>query len=251
MNASFDELIQDGLNLPIEGWDFSPIKARSRSHSPSWNYKALARSRMRGIHSMLDQDTGGGEVLSSLGPFPPQTWATESYPPNIPIAKNRLEPLGIQLISDYTISSIPLPAGNLDLVLNRHGGYDECELYRLLKPGGIFLTQQVGGKNCIQLNELLQDRVYFEYAYWTKDLIAGRLIEAGFELLSIMEEFPVLEFSDVGAIVFYLRLVSWQVGDFNVDTYRSKLLSIQQDININGPLKVKEHRILAEARKPG
>jgi SAM-dependent methyltransferase len=250
MKPSFDDLIRDGLTLPISGWDFSAIKDRSTSGSPSWNYRALARRHMQGIRSMLDQDTGGGEVLSTLGPFPPQTWAGENYPPNIPIAKNRLEPLGIQVLSNYPDASIPLPSGCLDLVLNRHGGYAESELYRLLKPGGIFLTQQVGGRNCIRINELLQEKVNFMYSYWTRDLITSKLAGGGFEILTVMEEFPPLEFFDIGALVFYLRLVSWQIDDFTVEKYHSRLMAIHQEIQSNGPLKVNEHRILVEARKP-
>jgi SAM-dependent methyltransferase len=250
MKDSFDDLIQDGLSLPISGWDFSSIKNRSKEHRPLWNYHALAHSHMHGITSILDQETGGGEVLSSLTPFPPHTWATESYPPNIPIAKKRLEPLGVQIISSYTISSIPLPDSSLDLVLNRHGGYSPGELFRLLKPGGIFLTQQVGGQNCIHLNELLQDQVEFEYSYWTVDLITRQLKDAGFGLLTTMEDFPVLEFFDIGALVFYLRIVSWQIADFSIDKYRNKLRGIHQEILANGPLKVNEHRILVEAQKP-
>jgi len=205
---------------------------------------------MQNITSMLDQDTGGGEILSTLAPFPPHTWASENYPPNIPVAKSRLEPLGVKLISDYTISSIPLPDASLDLVLNRHGGYSEKELFRLLKPGAVFLTQQVGGQNNIHLNELLQEKVDFMYSYWTKKVITRRLKDAGFELLSVKEEFPPAEFVDIGAVVFCLRIISWQISDFRVDTYRDKLFAIHQDIQANGPLKVNEHRILVEARKP-
>ncbi len=250
MKDSFDDLIRDGLSLPFSGWDFSSIKNRSKEHRTSWNYRLLARILMQGITSMLDQDTGGGEVLSSLAPFPPHTWATESYPPNIPVAQKRLEPLGAQIISDYTISSIPLPDSSLDLILNRHGGYSPGELIRLLKPGGIFLTQQVGGQNCIQLNELIQDQVEFEYSFWTTDLITRQLEDAGFGLITVSEDFPVLEFFDVGALVFFLRIVSWQIADFNVDKYHDRLLSIHRDILEKGPLMVHEHRILVEARKP-
>jgi SAM-dependent methyltransferase len=166
------------------------------------------------------------------------------------VARDRLEPLGVHVISNYTISSIPLPDSSLDLVLNRHGGYAESELLRLLKPGGIFLSQQVGGQNCIHLNELLQDQVEFEYSYWTKDFITHRLIDAGFELITVKEEFPLAEFVDIGAVVFCLRTVSWQVADFNVGKYRDRLYAIHQDILAHGPLKVYEHRILVEARKP-
>lgn len=250
MMKSIDDLIQDGLSLPISGWDFSSIINRSKEHRTSWNYRALARQHMQGITSMLDQDTGGGEVFSSLAPFPPHTWATESYPPNILVAKNRLEPLGVQIITDYDDSSIPLPDSSLDLILNRHGGYSEHELIRLLRPGGIFLTQQVGGQNCIRMNELLQETVDFKYSYWTKDFITHRLLDAGFSLLATKEEFPILEFFDIGALVFFLRIVSWQIADFNVDKCHDKLLAIHQGILNRGPLIVHEHRILVEAHKP-
>lgn len=247
---SFNDLIQDAVSHSFSGWDFSFLGARWKTNEPSWDYPALARNHMRSITTMLDQDTGGGELLSTLIPFPPHTWATESYAPNIPVAKDHLEPLGVQVISDYSDSSIPLPDAGLDLVLNRHGSYSEEELLRLLKPGGIFLTEQVGGQNDICLNELLQDQVEFEYSYWTKDLITRRLTDAGFELLIIKEEFPLAEFADIGAVVFYLRIISWQVADFTVDKYRDKLHNIHQDILTHGPLQVHDHRILVEARKP-
>ena len=247
---NFDHLIQDALSLPFSGWDFSFLSDRWKTNNPSWDYPALARNYMQGITSMLDQDTGGGELLSSLAPFPPHTWATENYPPNIPVAKNRLEPLGVRIISDYTISSIPLPDSSQDLILNRHGGYSEPELLRLLRPGGVFLTQQVGGQNCIRLNELLQDNVDFMYSYWTKDVITHRLVDAGFQLLNVQEEFPLSEFTDIGAVVFCLRIVSWQISDFTVEKYRDKLYAIHQDIQAHGPLQVHDHRILVEARKP-
>ena len=210
----------------------------------------MARSHIRRAAFMLDQDTGGGEILASLAPFPKHTWASENYPPNIPVAKARLEPLGVQIISEYTISSIPLPDSSLDLVLNRHGGYSEKELFRLLKPGGIFLTQQVGGKNNIRLNELLQNQVHFPYSYWTKDVITHQLLVAGFELLSVKEEFPEAQFTDIGAVVFCLRIIAWQIEDFRVEKYRDKLLTLYNDIQAHGPLKVHEHRILVEARRP-
>jgi SAM-dependent methyltransferase len=250
ISTNFDELIQDALSMPFSGWDFSSISDRWRSAPPSWDYPALARRHMHGIDAMLDQDTGGGELLSSLAPLPPHTWATESYPPNIPIARTRLKPLGVKIIDHYSDDAIPLPDSSLDLILNRHGSYREMELMRLLKPGGIFLTQQVGGKNNIRLNELLQDDVDFMYAYWTKDTITRQLKNVGFNINVVKEEFPLSEFDDVGALVFCLRIISWQISDFDVDKYRSKLLKIHQDILRNGPLTVYEHRILVEAYKP-
>jgi SAM-dependent methyltransferase len=246
----FDRLISDALSRPYSGWDFSFLGDRWKTSEPSWDYPALARKRMLVVKSMLDLDTGGGELFSSFAPFTPHTWATESYPPNIPIAKQRLEPLGVKVISEYSDAAIPLPSASLDLVIDRHGSYSESELMRLLKPGGIFLTEQVGGKNCFRLNELLQDEPEFMYSYWTRDLITHQLTDAGFELHSVQEEFPPAEFADIGAVVFYLRIITWQVADFSVEKYRDKLFAIHQNIQASGPLQVNDHRILVEAHKP-
>jgi SAM-dependent methyltransferase len=246
----FNDLIQEALSMPFSGWDFSSFGNRWKTNEPSWDYPTQARLRMQGIQSMLDLDTGGGELLASLAPFPPQTWATESYPPNIPIARQCLEPMGVQVISDYTDTSIPLTTACLDLVLDRHGSYSEAELLRLLKPGGIFLTEQVGGQNCFRINELLQDKPEFQYSYWTKDLITQQLLDAGFELLNVQEEFPRAEFADIGMLVFYLRIIPWQVADFSVEKFRPKLYAIHEDILAHGPLQVHDHRILVEVRKP-
>ena len=249
--TNFDQLIQEAQTLSFSGWDFSVLGDRWKTSEPSWDYPHLARMHILGSHSMIDLDTGGGELFSSFAPFPPRTWATESYPPNIPVAKKRLEPLGIQVISDYLDEAIPLPDSSLDLVLDRHGSYAEAELMRLLRPGGIFLTEQVGGQNCIQINQRLQDKVEFQYAYWTKTHITDQLQAAGFELLNVQEEFPPGEFTDIAALVFYLRIIPWQVADFSLEKYLQKLYAIHQEMLTVGPLHVFDHRILVEARKPG
>ena len=70
-----------------------------------WSYASKVLPIMRRVRSMLDMGTGGGELLSFLRPFPKNTIATEMYEKSYPIAENRLEPLGINIIT-YTFSAI-------------------------------------------------------------------------------------------------------------------------------------------------
>ena len=65
---------------------------------PFWGYRGMVQKRMKGIDSMLDMGTGGGEFLASLKDLPAKTYATESYVPNILIATARLEPLGVKVV---------------------------------------------------------------------------------------------------------------------------------------------------------
>ncbi|MFC7106178.1 hypothetical protein ACFQQB_40660 [Nonomuraea rubra] len=85
------------------------------------------------------------------GPLPPRTAATEGYAPNLPIARARLEPLGVEVAE----STHAFPDASFDLVLNRHAPYDPAEVRRLLAPGGRYLTQQVSGRDLEELNAAL------------------------------------------------------------------------------------------------
>jgi hypothetical protein len=49
----------------------------------------------------------------------------------------------------------PLPDGSVDLILNRHGRLIAPEVRRVLCPGGVLLTQQLGSEDCADLNEML------------------------------------------------------------------------------------------------
>lgn len=41
---------------------------------------------------------------------------------------------------------LPYEDESMDIIINRHESYDIYEVYRVLKKGGIFITQQVGGE---------------------------------------------------------------------------------------------------------
>lgn len=240
--------IDEAWNAPFSGWDFSWLEGKRTEAAPAWDYLALARERMRGVTSMLDMDTGGGEILSSLAPFPPDTRATESWDKNIPVARARLEPLGIRVFSFTENHNLPFEDSAFDLALNRHGSYDPLELRRILKPGGILLTQQVGGQNQMCINQLLQDEYKFEYSFWTPAYAVALLEAAGFEIQQVREDFPEDNFFTLGALVYNLKVIHWQVEGFTPQGYLDKLYAIYTIIQQNGKLVTHEHRFLIEAR---
>jgi hypothetical protein len=92
--ATFEELLAEGDAVPVEGWDFSWFDGRATEERPSWGYSRLLAERMAGAAAALDVQTGGGEVLAQIPHPPPVLAATESWPPNIEIARRNLAPLG-------------------------------------------------------------------------------------------------------------------------------------------------------------
>lgn len=246
----FEQLIDEALKQEFSGWDFRYLANRLVEAPLSWEYPKIIRSYIQPEYSMLDMDTGGGEILSSFMPLPKNTYATEGYLPNVPIARNRLKPLGVKVIQVWGDDILPFEDDYFDLVTNRHGSYQVQELYRTLKPGGLFITQQVGGKNNFMLNELLQEKPEFKYSFWTLELALKKLTEAGFQILEQKDEYPETTILDIGALVFHLKVISWQIDDFSVEKYYDKLAAIHNLIQEQGCLKIKSHRFLIIAQKP-
>lgn len=252
-DAHFESLVELGTAQEMRGWDLAWLNSRTIEEPLSWDYCQIVQATLPNAQALLDLDTGGGEILSSLFQpatpqrVPPVAWATEGYPPNISVARARLEPLGIQV----TEARRPLPFedASFDLVINRHGGTWLDEITRLLKPLGYFITQQVGGDNCAEFNQFLSAPPY-TYAGHQLATLARGLEQAGLAILEAREEFPRWTFLDIAAVVFYLKIVSWQIPDFSLEAYRPKLYKLHQKIEREGGFTVHEHRLLIRAQKP-
>jgi hypothetical protein len=93
-SATFSELVAEGAAEPVEGWDFSWFEGRASEERPAWGYARLLAERMGAATAALDIQTGGGEVLAGIPHPPPVLAATESWPPNIELARLNLRPGG-------------------------------------------------------------------------------------------------------------------------------------------------------------
>jgi SAM-dependent methyltransferase len=246
----FNRLVADALAQDFSGWDFSYLDGRMTGGELSWDYRAIVGEHLSGSNALLDYDTGGGEFLSALSPLPALTVATEGYPPNVSVAGKRLLPLGIRLVDAVDAAHLPFASRTFDLVINRHGDYHSGEIYRLLQPGGRVITQQVGGADEIQLNQALEDEIHFPYAGFDLNAVKQEFEAAGFHILDLREAFPETQFKDIGAVVFYLKVISWQVPDFSVEKYYHRLVAIHQTIEETGAFRSQSHRILLQAIRP-
>ena len=222
-SRSYEELVEEALAQKFSGWDFSWLEGRYYESEPFWNYRQLVMERMSQASSMLDMGTGGGEFLASLTDLPVQTYATEYYSPNIPIATQRLTPLGVQVVPLKDEQILPFQNEMFDLVINRHEYYDVSEVWRILKPGGIFLTQQATPRNCVQLNQYLNAPLDKNTAQWKFEQDWTAIEQIGFTVLKHYEQVLESNFYDIGAVVFYLKVIEWQIEDFSVEKYSQRL----------------------------
>lgn len=235
----------------IKGWDFSHIEGRYTSEdSLPWDYRAAILEYLRPQMQLLDIDTGGGEFLLSLNHPHRNTAAMENYLPNITLCAETLLPLGIDFRPGSGGGPLPFEDSRFDLVINRHGDFHADEIYRVLKPGGLFITQQVGADNDRALVRLLCGDLPPAFPEQHLAIVEEKFRRAGFTLLRGQEAFTPIRFYDVGAFVWFARIIQWEYPGFSVDTHFDRLLEAQQLLETLGVIEGLTHRFFLIAQKP-
>jgi SAM-dependent methyltransferase len=256
---SFDALIAEGAAVPVEGWDFSWFDGRATEERPPWGYARLLGARIAALANAdgaaaLDLQTGGGEVLATIPAGPPTLVATESWPPNLTVARKNLAGLGATVVGiDDVYDDLPFEDATFDLVVSRHPvGVRWDEVARVLKPGGTYLSQDVGYGSVGELTEFLMGPQ--SEADGPTRAPKWSVIDAeaaGLDIVDLREFRGRMEFRDVAAVVHFLRKVIWIVPDFSVNGYRDRLRVLHEMIESAGPFVATSVRFLIEARKPG
>ena len=234
----------------IHGWDFSHIDGRYREGDDiPWNYKDIIMKYLTSDMHILDYDTGGGEFLLSLNHPYDKTSATEGFTPNVELCKSVLLPLGIDFKECSDCSKLPFDDESFDIVLNRHGDLCASEVCRVLKKGGLFITQQVGEDNERDLVEMVLPNLEKPFPGMSLGVQKEVFEKSGFSIIESNEYFGNIEFYDVGAFVWFARIIEWEFVGFSVDLCFDKLVDMHHKIVENGCVCGTTHRYYMVARK--
>ena len=254
----FEELLAEGAAVPVAGWDFSWFEGRAAEERPPWGYARMLGTRMAALAGVpdaaaLDLQTGGGEVLATVPAAPPVLVATESWPPNIEVARRNLAALGARVVHVADeCGELPFGDGAFDLVVSRHPVcVPWAEVARVLKPGGTYFSQDVGHGSAGELTGFLMGPQP-EPAGPTRDPAWSVLgaEAAGLTVVDLREFRGRMEFCDIAAVVHFLRKVIWIVPGFTAGAYRERLRALHDQIEADGLFAATTVRFLLEARKP-
>ena len=212
-----------------------------------WSYDERATELLRGASVVLDMGTGGGERFSRLCEgFRGTAVATEGWAPNVPVAAERLAPMGIQVVR-ASGSRLPLADGSVDLVLNRHEDLDPADVARALRTGGRVLTQQIGRNHWRELGE------FFPQATGGSGDLFERYRE-GFQrarlyLADAREHDLHVAMGSLGDVVYMLTAVPWAVPGFDLERDLDALLALERTCTRDEGLVLTQSHFLIEAVK--
>ncbi len=233
----------------FRGWNFSHIDGRWDSEKLPWDYREILHGYLKSTYSLLDMGTGGGEFLLSLKHPYALTSVTEAYPPNVELCKQSIEPLGIKVSQIYDDDKLPFDKETFDIIINRHESFDAEEVFRTLKCGGYFITQQVGGENDLDFSCMLIKNFIPPFPNHTLKNNVSSLKRFGFDILQADEAFTPIRFFDVGALVYFAKIIEWEFPGFSVETSYDSLCECQMEIEKHGFIQGTEHRFIIVAKK--
>jgi SAM-dependent methyltransferase len=254
-----EDLIAEGDVVPVEGWDFSWFEGRATEERPRWGYARLLSEHIGQASAVLDIQTGGGEVLAealrrnrdngSGDARPALLAATESWPPNLALARRSLAPLGGTVVGAADEADLPFGNARFDLVVSRHPTVVLwSEIARVLAPSGCYFSQQIGPGTNRELTDFMMGPQPVGTGRSPQVAVAAAAI-AGLEVVDVREQALRVEFFDVAAVVHFLRKVLWTVPGFTVAGYAEPLARMHEHIQTTGSFVSHAQRYLIEARK--
>lgn len=149
----------------FSGWSFDDLKVTHLERAQPWDYVGIARKHATKAARVIDMGTGGGEVYSRIidgldDASGRRFLASEEWHVNTPVARDCLAPLGVQVVNASS-ERTPWADASFDLILSRHEAIVPAEIARVLKPGGVFITQQVAKEQWQELTEFFPNRTVF------------------------------------------------------------------------------------------
>lgn len=246
-NELKEMLLKEETNV-FSGWDFSYLKNRWKDEQIPWDYYEIIKEYLKDDMNLLDMGTGGGEFLLTLNHPYENTYVSEGYEPNVELCRQKLSPLGIT-VEKSVGEEIPYESEQFDIIINRHESYDIQEVYRCLKPQGIFITQQIGCENDMDLVRRIDPEAKLRFPDKNLAYAIEEAEKEKFIILKQEEAITPILFYDLGAFVYFAKIIEWEFIDFSVETCFEQLLDMQKEIDEKGYLQGSEHRYLMVLKK--
>jgi SAM-dependent methyltransferase len=239
------------------GWDFPGMKHPVLlERGPPWDYEGLVRGYAKNANTALDLGTGGGEFVASIrDALPARFVATEEWHVNVPIAHRTLSALGADVVWCRSLL-LPFQDETFDLVFDRHEELEPAEVARVLRPGGVIVTQQIGPNNWVELERYFGnatagnrgDSRLTEFGDIRAEYSRG-LESAGVRVLRSEQHDYKVAYDGLGTFVFMLLITPWTIPDFDVERDLEILLTLEADLSTADGLVMTWSRFILVAEK--
>lgn len=188
------------------GWDFSEVKVEKEGLK--WDFYEQVKRKANNKGRILDIGTGGGKKILKASEGFDEVVGIDSSEAMISKAKENLEEAGVDNVEFKLMDSTKLKFADesFDVVTSRHAPYKADEVYRVLKEGGIFMTQQVSLGDIRNIKEVFgRGQGWGEEEGSFKERMVEELRDAGFKDIKVDEDEVDEFYQRVEDVLFLLK----------------------------------------------
>jgi SAM-dependent methyltransferase len=229
-----------------QGWDFTRV--RDETDPVPWDYMEVVRRYLRSGDRVLDVGTGGGEKLLSLASHFGAGIGVDMSAEMIATALANRAALSADHVRFMPMraEALQFDDAEFDVVLNRHATVAPGEVLRVLRPGGYFITQQVGERNTQAICAIFGCGVGGEYAIDPSQELAAlarAFQERGCRIICTAEYDVRYWFLDLESFLFWLKAVGIP-EDFCIERHWRQVDQIIDAYSTPKGIETNEHRQL-------
>lgn len=252
-NYSVDEIKEIArTTAEWRGWDLLQYRVR-RAETP-WQYVSVVEDFLSGKESVLDMGCGDGRALAYLSKKLRRGIGVDVSKDAVDRARLSL-PIKVRNRVHFTRASshaVPAPNGAFHVVLNRHSPLFPEEVDRVLSPGGIFITQQIGNQHFRAIMDAF-DEARGPLPRMPEEVgltgTVAAFASADYEILRQDEYDVPFVFQDTASLVYRLQKDPIP-QDFDIEKDADTVLNILDRLGTPNGILTNEHRELLIVRKP-
>lgn len=236
----------------VIGWDFSKITKRTKVIGEKWDYIEIVKKYVNKETVLLDIGTGGGELLLKIAQFVKKAYGIDHSRSMIKTAKKNLTKSKISNVKFKLADAkkLPFPKEYFDVVICRHSDFYPNEVFRVLKPNGIFITQQVGEKDKENIKKIFGRGQFFGERVGTlMNRHLQELKNQGFKILRKDVYNATEYYANMEDLIFLLKNTPI-IPDFDIERDQRFLEEIERRYKTNKGIKTNSFRFLIICKKP-
>ena len=236
----------------VSGWDFGKISKQTKTIGEKWDYFKLVMKYLNKDTYLLDIGTGGGEKLIGFAKAVRKAVGIDHSEEMVSTANNNLNKSGLKNVEFTKTDSTrkyPFSSNSFDLVICRHAPFNSEEIFRVLKTGGLFITQQVGEKDKENFKNIFgRGQSFGERAGVAQERYVNNLKKAGFKILRADTYNATEYYKDISDVIFLLRNTPI-VNNLEIDKDLDYLKQVEDKFMTKGGIKTNSYRYLIIAKK--
>lgn len=245
INYRFKKMVEESIEIKqeIEEVANNQSEEMMQQSIPSYDSHKIVENYFSDDKHVAIVSVDGGKFTADFNTLPPITYSVE-----VDIAKTRglLENKGVKVTSFTDDGKMPFKDEKIDLVVNELSNYDKFEMYRILKPGGYLVVDQLGSDN---YKEIINMFVPFKIkGQWNRSSCQDTLKEIGFEIVDSYEDMGSLRFESLSAIMAFMRTISPERVN-RYELFVNFYAGVVKKIKELGFYEITTHKFMVIARK--